>query len=110
MTRKSEWATDADAAFVDDAAARRLSSADRSSSANPPPRLLIVTGNLALLRGHYEGVITRLVRAGAHVSIRYLKDSSLSVAEYRATLREQGVEIDARAAPRRLTELSMAFG
>jgi hypothetical protein len=109
MTRKSECATDADAASVDDAAARRLSSADRSSPAQPPLRLLVVTGNLALLRGHYEGVITRLVRAGVHVSIRYLKDSSLSVAEYSATLREQGVEIDARAAPRRSRRPSDVF-
>ena len=35
-----------------------------TAEAARPLRLLIVAGNLALLRGHYEGVIARLVRDG----------------------------------------------
>jgi hypothetical protein len=64
-------------------------------------RVLIVTGNVALLRGHYEGVIARLVDAGAHVSVRYLKEGTLGVDEYRATLGAASAQIDVKAAPRR---------
>jgi hypothetical protein len=76
----------------------------------PPPRLLIVTGNLSLLRGHYEGVIVGLVQAGVHVSVRYLKEGALSLEEYRATLSEAGVDVDVRAAPRRGRRPADVFG
>ena len=57
-----------------------------------PQRLLIVSGNLALLRGHYEGVIGGLVAAGVDVSIRYLSESGgLSLDAYRQTLQEAGI-------------------
>lgn len=59
-------------------------------------RLLIVTGNLALLRGHYENVIAGLSKAGVHIDIRYLKDSSFPVEEYRATLESAGAPAEVR--------------
>ena len=109
MAPQSEPGSVADATSLDEAAGRRLSTVDPSNPSSSAPRLLIVTGNLALLRGHYEGVITRLVRAGVHVSVRYLKDSSLSVDEYRATLREADVEVDLRPAPRRSRQPADVF-
>ena len=65
------------------------------------PRLLIVSGNLALLRGHYQGVIAGLVDAGVEVGIRYLSTSGgLSVEAYRETLREAGIEAEVVELPR----------
>ena len=74
------------------------------------PRLLIVSGNLALLRGHYEGVIAKLVRSGVEVSVACLKENALSIDEYRETLRAAGVEVDVRAAPRRSRRPADLFG
>lgn len=66
--------------------------AQRATVDGRPPRLLIVSGNLALLRGHYEGVIGGLVAAGVGVSIRYLSESGgLSADAYRQTLRDAGI-------------------
>ena len=71
-----------------------------TAEAARPLRLLIVAGNLALLRGHYEGVIARLVQDGVAVSVRYLRDTALGVEEYRDTLRKAGIEIAVAAVPR----------
>jgi hypothetical protein len=56
------------------------------------PRLLLLTGNLGLLRAHYEGVIVGLARAGVEVSIRYISEKWLSADEYAAMMRSAGVE------------------
>jgi hypothetical protein len=74
------------------------------------PRLLIVSGNLALLRGHYEGVIAALVRRGVQVSIRYRRDSGLSAEEYRATLRDAGIVAEVAALPNPPRRAADVFG
>jgi hypothetical protein len=63
-------------------------------------RLLIVSGNLALLRGHYENVITALARAGVDVRIRYIKEHLHDPAEFERAFRAAGVEVDVSRLPR----------
>ncbi|MDX6466249.1 MAG: hypothetical protein QOI27_1289 [Gaiellaceae bacterium] len=66
-----------------------------------PRRLLIVTGNLSLLQGHYDPVIVGLARAGVEVSIRYIKEKQLDPAEYAASLAAAaGVEVPVRKVAR----------
>jgi hypothetical protein len=58
-------------------------------------RLLIVSKNLASLRGHYEDVIVALAHVGVHVGIRYSNDNGLAADQYRETLlrRDCGVAL-----------------
>jgi hypothetical protein len=63
-------------------------------------RLLIVSGNLALLRGHYQDVITALARAGVDVRIRYIKEHLHDPAKFEAAFRDAGVEVDVSQLPR----------
>jgi hypothetical protein len=64
------------------------------------PRLLIVTGNLSLLRAHYDPVIVALAAQGVEVSIRYYKETQLDPDEYVAVLAEAGAPVDVRLLPR----------
>ncbi len=59
-------------------------------------RLLVVSRDLALLRGHYDDVIAALDRAGVSVRIRYVNDGALSADSYKADLarRESTVEVE----------------
>ena len=71
----------------------------RSTTRERHRRLLIVSRDLALLRGHYENVIVNLVRAGVDISIRYVHEQGLSAEEYADTLARRGCSV-------RLTQLS----
>jgi hypothetical protein len=62
-----------------------------------PRRLLVVSRNLALLRGHYEDVIAALIDDGVEVHIRFLNDRGLSASDYRQNLAETGRSV--RVAP-----------
>jgi hypothetical protein len=57
------------------------------------PRLLIVTGNLSLLRAHYDPVIVALAAQGVDVSIRYYKETQLDPEEYAASLAAAGADV-----------------
>ena len=57
------------------------------------PRLLIVSRDLALLRGHYEDVIVNLVQAGVDVRVRYIHEQGLSAAEYSTALAIRGAGV-----------------
>jgi hypothetical protein len=75
------------------------------SAAPMPPshkqlRLLVVSGNLALLRGHYDEVIASLARAGVEVRIRYVKENLLDPAEYAAAFQSNGLEVSVERLPR----------
>lgn len=69
-----------------------------------PRRLLIVTGNLSLLRGHYDPVIVALARAGVDVSIRFYKETQLDPEEYASSLAEAGAVVTARKMAREKRE------
>jgi hypothetical protein len=58
------------------------------------PHLLLVSGTLALLRGHYENVIRGLTEQGVRVTIRYIRDGGFTIEEYRETLRNAGIDAD----------------
>jgi hypothetical protein len=64
-------------------------------------RLLIVSKNLASLRGHYEGVIVAFAHVGVHVGIRYSNDKGLAADQYRETLLRR----DCRVALHRIPSL-----
>jgi hypothetical protein len=65
------------------------------------PRLSIVTGNLSLLRAHYDPVIVALAADGVEVSIRYYKETQLDPDEYAAGLAAAaGAEVRVRRLPR----------
>ena len=64
------------------------------------PRLLIVTGNLSLLRAHYDPVIVALAAQGVDVSIRYYKETQLDPDEYAASLAVAGADVPVRKLPR----------
>jgi hypothetical protein len=63
-------------------------------------RLLIVSGNLALLRGHYQEVITALARAGVDVRIRYINEKLLDPEEFAESFRAAGADVDIDRLPR----------
>jgi len=64
------------------------------------PRLLIVTGNLALLRGHYQDVIMGLARSGLDVRIRYIKENLLDPEEFQEVFRAAGLDVSVVPLPR----------
>jgi hypothetical protein len=77
----------------------------RKNAAPTPPshkqlRLLVVSGNLALLRGHYDEVIASLARAGVDVRIRYVKENLLDPAEYAAAFQRKGLKVSVERLPR----------
>jgi hypothetical protein len=72
--------------------------AERDSPARKR-RLLIVSRNLASLRGHYEDVIVALAHAGVRVSIRYWNDKGLAADQYRETSLRTGLRCCAASNP-----------
>ena len=77
----------------------------RMNAAPMPPsqkqlRLLVVSGNLALLRGHYDEVIASLARAGVDVRIRYVKENLFDPAEYAAAFQSKGLDVSVERLPR----------
>jgi hypothetical protein len=62
-------------------------------------RLLIVSRDLALLRGHYEDVIASLYERGVDVHVRYLHDKGLSVDSYREALAGRDCTVDVAPLP-----------
>jgi hypothetical protein len=60
---------------------------------NAVRRLLIVSRDLALLRGHYEDVLVNLVEAGVDVRIHYLHEQGLSAERFGAALARRGCSV-----------------
>ncbi|HXH33208.1 MAG TPA: hypothetical protein VNJ54_02220 [Plantibacter sp.] len=80
------------------------------STAQKQPHLLLISGNLSLLRGHYEGVLSALSAAGVRISIRYIKQKWLTVEEFTAMLQEAGVDADVRPLSRAPGDPDEFFG
>ncbi len=78
---------------VEPATALRAGERERRVHVASRPRLLIVTGNLALLRGHYQDVIMGLARAGVDVRIRYIKENLLDPDEFQEVFRAAGLDV-----------------
>ena len=56
-------------------------------------RLLVVTRDLALLRGHYEDVLALLATSGVAVRIRYLNEQGLTAESFASIMRARGAEV-----------------
>ena len=73
-------------------------------------RLLVVSGNLSLLHGHYRDVIADLAAAGVDVRIRYIKETQLDPAEFQSVFQAMGVTIDVAQLPRQVREPPAELG
>jgi hypothetical protein len=72
-------------------------------------RLLIVSSNLELLRGHYQDVITRLAESGVEVNIRFFKESLLDPEEFEARFRDAGLAVRVQREPKQIRRASDRF-